>query len=99
MLFQQLQKRNIDPIFIKAAICNFADSIINISSISSAPPETQQHLLCSSNHSSISSAPPITVASLLLLQSQQHLLCSSNHSSISSAPPITAASPLLLQSQ
>uniref|UniRef100_A0AAV2KPB8 Uncharacterized protein n=1 Tax=Knipowitschia caucasica TaxID=637954 RepID=A0AAV2KPB8_KNICA len=32
MLFQQLQKRNIDPIFIKAAICNFADSIINIRS-------------------------------------------------------------------
>lgn len=30
MLFQQLQKRNIDPIFIKAAICNFADSIRNI---------------------------------------------------------------------
>ncbi|XP_056089373.1 zinc finger MYM-type protein 1-like [Rhinichthys klamathensis goyatoka] len=32
MLFQQLQKRNIDPIFIKAAICNFADSIRNIRS-------------------------------------------------------------------
>lgn len=30
ILFKQLQKRNIDTIFIKAAICNFADSIRNI---------------------------------------------------------------------
>ncbi|KAK7885958.1 hypothetical protein WMY93_025579 [Mugilogobius chulae] len=42
MLFQQLQKRNIDPVYIKAAIQRFTDSILSIRSSMSTVSEPEE---------------------------------------------------------